>query len=125
MISVLISDPGSKIQDPRSRGIAVRVVIAGGGTGGHVYPGLAIAEALVSIRPQAEVLFVGGGGLERRGGPQGGGALRRVAARGRARGRPSSRPPAVLLAGAGAAQAPLLRYGGRAQVGGAPEGDEG
>src|SRR2546428_8876244 len=81
MISVPISDPGSEIQDPRSRGIAVRVVIAGGGTGGHVYPGLAIAEALVSTRPQTEVLFVGGDGLERRGVPPAGGPFRRVAAR--------------------------------------------
>src|SRR2546428_12958003 len=92
MISVLISDPGSKIQDPRSRGIAVRVVIAGGGTGGHVYPGLAIAEALVSIRPQAEVLFVGGGGLERRGGPPAGVPAARVPARAR-RGRAAASRP--------------------------------
>src|SRR2546422_10806076 len=95
MISVLISDPGSKIQDPRSRGIAVRVVIAGGGTGGHVYPGLAIAEALVSIRPQAEVLFVGGGGLERRWVRLGGVWVRRVAARGGRWGVTTSRPWAV------------------------------
>src|SRR2546430_15182824 len=96
MISVLISDPGSKIQDPRSRGIAVRVVIAGGGTGGHVYPGLAIAEALVSIRPQAEVLFVGGGGLERRGGAPAGWAVPPGAARGLA----GAATPAAPLGGA-------------------------
>src|SRR2546426_9821849 len=108
MISVLISDPGSKIQDPRSRGIAVRVVIAGGGTGGHVYPGLAIAEALVSTRPQTEVLFVGGGGLERRGVPQAGGPFHRVAARAWPRGVSWALPWAVLLAGGGTAQgAPL------------------
>lgn len=44
----------------------MRVVVTGGGTGGHVYPGLAIAEALVAARPQADVLFIGGNGLERR-----------------------------------------------------------
>src|SRR2546427_4403859 len=108
MISVLISDPGSKIQDPRSRGIAVRVVIAGGGTGGHVYPGLAIAEALVSIRPQAEVLFVGGGGLERRVGPPGGAAARPVAAAGPAGRAPPSPSLGVALAGGGSPPAPLL-----------------
>src|SRR2546427_2457932 len=108
MISVLISDAGSKIQDPRSRGIAVRVVIAGGGTGGHVYPGLAIAEALVSIRPQAEVLFVGGGGLERRGGPQAGWPFRRVAPRARPRGLTWALPRAVLLTVGGTPHAALL-----------------
>src|SRR5256885_13407183 len=110
MISVLISDPGSKIQDPRSRGIAVRVVIAGGGTGGHVYPGLAIAEALVSTRPQTEVLFVGGGGLERRGVPQAGGAFRPGAARARPRRGPWALPSGPLpAAGRCAPAAPFWR----------------
>lgn len=37
----------------------VRLVIAGGGTGGHLYPGIAVAEALLRCDPQAKVLFVG------------------------------------------------------------------
>ena len=36
----------------------MRVIIAGGGTGGHVIPALAIAQALQS-RYNAEVLFIG------------------------------------------------------------------
>src|SRR2546427_2277988 len=116
MISVLISDPGSKIQDPRSRGIAVRVVIAGGGTGGHVYPGLAIAEALVSTGPQTEVLFVGGGGLERRVVPQAGWPFHRVAARAWPRRLSWSLPWAMLLTVAGTAQATLLLQRWRPQV---------
>jgi UDP-N-acetylglucosamine--N-acetylmuramyl-(pentapeptide) pyrophosphoryl-undecaprenol N-acetylglucosamine transferase len=40
-------------------GGAVRVVITGGGTGGHVYPGLAVSAALRARTPEAEILFVG------------------------------------------------------------------
>lgn len=35
------------------------VVIAGGGTGGHLYPGVAVARALTARRPDARVSFVG------------------------------------------------------------------
>lgn len=43
----------------------MKVVIAAGGTGGHIYPGVAIAEELMSRDPGNQVLFVGGtGGLE-------------------------------------------------------------
>ena len=33
-------------------------ILAGGGSGGHLYPGLAVAEALRQITPGVEVLFV-------------------------------------------------------------------
>ncbi|MES2504900.1 MAG: undecaprenyldiphospho-muramoylpentapeptide beta-N-acetylglucosaminyltransferase [Myxococcota bacterium] len=37
----------------------MRFLIAGGGTGGHIFPGIAIAQALKSQNPKSEVLFVG------------------------------------------------------------------
>jgi UDP-N-acetylglucosamine--N-acetylmuramyl-(pentapeptide) pyrophosphoryl-undecaprenol N-acetylglucosamine transferase len=43
-------------------GAGLRVIIAGGGTGGHIFPAIAIANAIVRLRPQTEVLFVGAKG---------------------------------------------------------------
>ena len=37
----------------------MRVLIAGGGTGGHLYPGIAVAEEFIRQEPATEVLFVG------------------------------------------------------------------
>src|SRR5262245_50560302 len=46
---------------------ALRLVIAAGGTGGHLYPGIAVARCFAAHCPGTEVLFVGHqGGLEER-----------------------------------------------------------
>jgi UDP-N-acetylglucosamine:LPS N-acetylglucosamine transferase len=36
-----------------------RIIIAGGGTGGHIFPAIAIANALKNQQPDVEILFVG------------------------------------------------------------------
>lgn len=42
--------------------MAYKVIIAGGGTGGHIFPAIAIANALRKLEPETEVLFVGAKG---------------------------------------------------------------
>ncbi len=65
--SSLISSP-----DSTSTPVAARparrptIVVAGGGTGGHLYPGLAIARALTKLSPGLDILFIGARrGIER------------------------------------------------------------
>ena len=40
----------------------LRVIISGGGTGGHIFPAVSIANKLKEINPQTEILFVGAKG---------------------------------------------------------------
>ena len=41
---------------------AKRIIISGGGTGGHIFPAVSIANALKRIDPATEILFVGASG---------------------------------------------------------------
>ena len=40
----------------------LRVIISGGGTGGHIFPALSIADKLKELNPETEILFVGAQG---------------------------------------------------------------
>ena len=40
----------------------LRIIISGGGTGGHIFPAVSIANAIKSLRPDAKILFVGAEG---------------------------------------------------------------
>ena len=42
--------------------MAKRIIISGGGTGGHIFPAIAIANALKKLDPATEILFVGAEG---------------------------------------------------------------
>ena len=37
----------------------LRVIISGGGTGGHIFPAVSIANAIKTMHPEAQILFVG------------------------------------------------------------------
>ena len=40
----------------------LRIIISGGGTGGHIFPAIAIANAILKMEPETEILFVGAKG---------------------------------------------------------------
>ena len=59
------------------------ILMAGGGTGGHVYPAIAIADAITALRPGARVVFAGTEDrLEARAVPAAGYALHPITAQG-------------------------------------------
>jgi len=61
----------------------LKVIIAGGGTGGHIYPGIAIAKEILKREKQASILWVGGDrGLEGRIVPREGFPLKTIHIRG-------------------------------------------
>ncbi len=42
--------------------MAKKIIIAGGGTGGHIFPAIAIANAIKKERPSCDILFIGAKG---------------------------------------------------------------
>src|ERR1017187_1823641 len=61
---------------PKNPPDPIRVVIAGGGTGGHLYPGIAVAREVLAREPGAQISFAGTArGIESRVVPREGFAL--------------------------------------------------
>jgi UDP-N-acetylglucosamine--N-acetylmuramyl-(pentapeptide) pyrophosphoryl-undecaprenol N-acetylglucosamine transferase len=60
----LTADTRNRYADKSSPPITkeLRIIIAGGGTGGHIFPAVAIANALKELEPGTEFLFVGAKG---------------------------------------------------------------
>jgi len=49
-------------KEDKGDGAGIRIIIAGGGTGGHIFPAIAIANAIKKLAPKTEILFVGAKG---------------------------------------------------------------
>jgi len=60
-IQKVIEDP-SRIGHIKVKNDTPHIIIAGGGTGGHIFPAIAIANAIRQSQPGAELLFVGAKG---------------------------------------------------------------
>lgn len=41
---------------------AINIIVSGGGTGGHIYPAIAIARAIQRLAPDTKILFIGANG---------------------------------------------------------------
>lgn len=53
-------------REREEEGQQMRVIVTGGGTGGHIYPAIAIADKVMEKDPEAEVLYIGNDiGLEK------------------------------------------------------------
>ncbi|MDD3195469.1 MAG: undecaprenyldiphospho-muramoylpentapeptide beta-N-acetylglucosaminyltransferase [Paludibacter sp.] len=71
------SEPQTKQQ------LSPRIIISGGGTGGHIFPAISIANALKQLMPSAEILFVGAlGRMEMERVPQAGYSIEGLPVRG-------------------------------------------
>ena len=50
-----------KTLKPYSAARGYRLIVAGGGTGGHLFPGIAVAQAFMARYPNSQVMFINAG----------------------------------------------------------------
>ncbi|MFI5136844.1 MAG: undecaprenyldiphospho-muramoylpentapeptide beta-N-acetylglucosaminyltransferase [Sphingobacteriales bacterium] len=62
MVQKSANNPSQKLLRPGAGTRGLRIIISGGGTGGHIFPAIAIANALKKLDPATEILFVGANG---------------------------------------------------------------
>ncbi len=74
-----------------------KLILTGGGTGGHVYPALAVASAIKSLSPTAEILYIGGDRMEAKAVPEAGLPFRAISVHGIAGDIPFARRVRALL----------------------------
>lgn len=65
--------------------MAIKCIFTGGGTGGHVYPALAVIKEFIKRHSGAEVLYVGTGGIESKIVPENGIPFKMIKASGHSR----------------------------------------
>lgn len=66
-----------------NKGFKYRFLFAGGGTGGHLYPAIAIAQAIKEMKPESEILFIGSSDkIESKVVPQNGFAFKSITVKG-------------------------------------------
>ena len=50
------------MNEDKNKQVTLNIIMAGGGTGGHIFPAIAIANAIKKLQPNTEILFVGARG---------------------------------------------------------------
>jgi UDP-N-acetylglucosamine--N-acetylmuramyl-(pentapeptide) pyrophosphoryl-undecaprenol N-acetylglucosamine transferase len=61
-LSITINNHNNSTFNSSFAGLNPSFLIAGGGTGGHIFPAIAIANAIKKINPNAQILFIGAKG---------------------------------------------------------------
>ncbi len=93
----------------QSDAASLNVIISGGGTGGHLFPGIAIAQEFMRTLPSTNIVFIGStSGIESRILPQAGFHLETTAARGFLGKSPAQKAAALTLLGGACIKAALL-----------------